>query len=246
MQYIKYLLPLFIFFSISSLGLAQNKEPIENNILLIIDYSHNMKKSWSGKPKSKVLREELKTAFGKISKTADWGLNVGIRLVGDSSDYEKMDCNDSRLAGKVEWFDPITLNAVLEGARPKGRSCIANGLRSIANDFPRHFRSSYGFVIIIMADNDECTKDLPAAANEVKNINGWVDAVHVIGLHLNEKTQKDCAKVAKLTQSQFINVKSPSELADAIVTMVNLYSRPQYAEKIKKEEQSKATNPPQK
>ncbi len=198
---------------------------LETNILFLIDGSHNMLGTWGNTSYIKNLRREMRKTFKEISTSQDWGLNAGIRVFGDKSPLVKKDCVDTRLATKVEWFDPITLSGVLDGIKPKGKADIDNAIKSTVSDYPGR-TNQYNFLILITCSKDECGANPLTSARYIAKEFVTVDAIHVVGLNLSKSEVAELKPVAEVSKGQFVNVKSPAKLSVALTEIINKYSRP--------------------
>ncbi|MCD4653695.1 hypothetical protein K8T06_07135, partial [bacterium] len=131
----------------------------QHNTMLIIDGSSHSNRTWAGKTKFKIMHTALSNTLAELNKTPSWGFNMGIRIFGDQSPRSKIDCMDIRLGSKLAWFEPIVMNSVLEGTKPKGRNCLTNAIASTSEDFAQVKPGSQNYIVCVITAPDECAKE---------------------------------------------------------------------------------------
>jgi hypothetical protein len=190
------------------------------NIMLIVDASSYSAEEWHTQTKFYHIRTGVLSGLQELSGSPSWGLNMGLRLFGDTSQRERQNCTDFRLAAKLDWFEPVLISQLLENTRPKGKNCLATVIASSVNDFPRAGSKSRNFLVCITSSRDECTKDeLETVQYLLTRID--LDAIHVIGVDLPEDDRSYLHSVFQMIPGEFINVSSPAALTRTISDVLN-------------------------
>jgi hypothetical protein len=197
-----------------------NEKRIEQiNIMLILDASSYSAQQWHGNTKFSHIRSALQHAFAELNKTPSWGLNLGMRIFGDSTIREKNNCVDYRLAAKLDWFEPTLLNHVIEPVAPKGKNCFAYGIASSKDDFPVAMSQLRNYLVCIISARDECTKDeLISLQHLIKEAR--LEAVYIIGVNLSKADQEYFQSFYNSIPGELINTTSPELLKQVAVKIL--------------------------
>lgn len=194
------------------------------NTVLLIDGSSYSGHSWNGKSKIKVLREALSHTLVEVNKKPSWGYMVGARIFGDKSERSINDCFDTRVAAKLDWFEPALINIIVEGIKPKGRSCFTNAIAETKLEFNEAKPGSENYLVCIVSAADECAKQEDITIDYiVKAAN--LKAVYVIGLNVKDSYKTMFDEIFKTQPGKFINVKNPGHLSATLTTVMNEYCR---------------------
>jgi len=184
----------------------------ETNVLILLDASHLMNKRWEKSTRIKAVKAKLQASLETVSKKPDWGYNMGIRIFGDQSPLIKGDCADLRLGAPVEWFDPGVISLVLEGVKPKGRTCLSHGIWSAVDDFKGKSKNSVSSIVLVASSVDDCQIDEFDAVKGMIEQKRAINSVHIIGINLSDDDEKRLSSLAKTGSGYFFNVKKIEDL----------------------------------
>lgn len=197
-----------------------NETRIEQiNIVLVLDASSFSAQQWHGGTKFSHIRSALQHVFAELNKTPSWGLNLGMRIFGDSTIREKNNCVDYRLAAKLDWFEPTLLNHVIEPVTPKGKNCFAYGIASSKDDFPVTMSNPRNYLVCIISSRDECTKDELISLQHLIGVSR-LEAVYLIGVDLSKADQEYFQSFFDSIPGELINATSPELLKQAAVKIL--------------------------
>jgi len=194
------------------------------NTMLLVDGSSHTNANWGGKSKLSVFRQALGEALVELNKSPAWGFNMGIRVFGDKSARSINDCLDARLGNKMDWFEPVVINSVAEGIRPKGKNCLAYGISTTKDDFPKNGKNVKNYLVCVISSRDECSRDEKETLNWIMG-KASLDAVYIIGMNVYSKHTDYLNDIFKTIPGEFINVTSPTNLAPTLTTVLNRYCR---------------------
>lgn len=189
------------------------------NIMFLLDASTYSAAPWYGNSKFEHIRTALQHVYEEMNKTPIWGLNVGLRVFGDSSVPEKNNCLDYRLAVKLDWFEPGLLNRSIEAVVPKGKNCFAYGIVSVVEDFPTNRPLPRNILISFITARDDCTKDEFITLKNVIDM-AQIEAVYIIGVDLEKADQDYFQPFFSELPGLFINATSPESLKETAVDIV--------------------------
>ncbi len=207
----------FMFLAVSDLSASRIEEI---NIMLIVDASSHSAEEWHDQTKFYHTRQGLSNAFQELSNSPHWGLNVGLRLFGDSTARKRRNCTDFRLAAKLNWFEPAPILSILENTRPKGKNCLAWAIASSINDFPGSGRPSRNFLICIISSRDECTKDeLLTIQHVVSQTN--LEAIYIIGIDMPETDYEYFKSMYPPLPGNVLNAEYPASLTQIVTSILN-------------------------
>lgn len=220
MKNILFLVTVFMGIIITFTSIQAKENRIEQiNIMLLLDASLHSGVKWHGDTKFAHIQSALQQTYTELNKTPLWGLNLGLRVFGDSSPPQKNNCLDYRLAVKLDWFEPGLLNRSIEAVIPKGKNCYAFCIASVPEDFPTTRPLPRNILISFITARDECSKD---ELITLKNIVAMthLEAVYIIGVDLQKTDQDYFQSFFSEIPGLFINVTSPESLKEAALDII--------------------------
>jgi len=213
---------LFLFSSL--IPVFAQKDMQQYNTMLLVDGSSHVNARWGGKPKINVFRQALGDTLAVLNKSPAWGFNTGIRVFGDRSERDVNDCLDARLGNKIDWFEPVVINSVAEGIRPKGRNCLAFAISTVKDDYPKGVKNAQNYLVCVISSRDECSKDEKETLEWISK-ESQLTATYIIGMNLSQKDSEYLTEIFKSVPGEFINVTDPEKLAPTMITVLNQYCR---------------------
>jgi Ca-activated chloride channel family protein len=189
----------------------------QERFILLVDGSGSMWRQIDGKPKILILREAISKVIGQIDPKSE----VGIVAFGHR---EKGNCSDIEEILAPGPFDPLTVQAAVDGIEPKGMTPLSDGVRVAAEALK--FTEQKATVVILGDGEETCNAD-PCAVAEDLEATGVDLTVHAIAFDIadeNGTAQLRC--FAEKTGGLFLPVADMPELLDALSTVAEEVAPP--------------------
>jgi Ca-activated chloride channel family protein len=189
----------------------------QERFILLVDGSGSMWRQIDGKPKIFILREAIGKVIGQIDPKSE----VGIVAFGHR---EKGNCSDIEEILAPVPFDPLTVQAAVDGIEPKGMTPLSDGVRVAAESLK--FTEQKATVVILGDGEETCNAD-PCVVAEELEATGVDLTVHAIAFDIadeNGTAQLRC--FAEKTGGLFLPVADMPELVDALSTVAEEVALP--------------------
>lgn len=219
----EFLLVFMLIAFVATSGLCADKIIEQHNIVLLIDASSHAKATWESGTRISHLRASLSRVLEEMNKNPSWGLNLGVRIMGDQSERNKNDCLDYRSAAKLDWFEPTLVNSIMEGIRPKGRNCLSNAIASAKEDFgAAREKNDHKYLLCIVSARDECTKDEKASMDWlIPEFN--LEAIYFVGINVSKEDAAYFESICQDSKTRFTNTSSTEQLTQTLTEYMTLY-----------------------
>lgn len=141
------------------------EQPPLVRVLIVLDGSFSMRKSWAGGTKWDIARSAILSISDSLK--ANGNVELGIRVFGHQFNESEKNCKDSKLEIPIGPINKNIIEQKLEVIRPKGITPILFSLEKAATDFVA--QSAAKNVIILITDGEEaCGGDLCRVAEELQ------------------------------------------------------------------------------
>lgn len=156
---------LLLLLPLSSLRAQPTEQPPWVRVLIVLDGSFSMRKSWAGGTKWDIARSAILSISDSLK--ANGHVELGIRVFGHQFSESEKNCKDSKLEIPIGPINKNNIEQKLEVIRPKGITPILFSLEKSATDFG--IQSTAKNVIILITDGEEaCGGDLCRVAEELQ------------------------------------------------------------------------------
>ena len=182
----------------------------ERAVQIVVDASRSMWGQIDGVAKMQIAKDILHDAANDLPDDLD----LALRAYGHTSASEENNCADSGLLVPFGGNSRQSLNAAIDGLKPKGQTPIAYALRQAAADFDA--LDSERTLVLVTDGLESCGGDPVAAARDLyeRGIR-----IHVIGFGLGDARDEDTASlktVAYASGGSYFTANSADELRGAL------------------------------
>lgn len=196
-----------LIFILLSFTLSAAESPPLVRVLIVLDGSFSMKKSWAGGSKWDIARSAILSISDSLKAAGN--VELGIRIFGHQFNESEKNCKDSKLEIPIGPINKNQLEQKLDLIRPKGITPIMYSLEKAAADFSTQVPAKN--VIILITDGEEaCGGDLCRIAADLQRQNVSLRPF-IIGMALPAEAQTafECA-------GEFVNTLKDDEFRQAL------------------------------
>lgn len=186
----------------ASLSVAQERS------YLIVDASGSMWGQIDGVSKIVILRENMRNVLETLSGSSE----VGVFAFGHR---EKGQCSDIEEVMPLQPFDGKKISEVLDGIKPKGKTPLADAIRTAAAAL--RYSEEKATVVILGDGKENCIQEDPCKVVEDLEETGVDFTVHSVAFDIADKeAMEDLRCIAEVTGGEFVTANNIPELTKAI------------------------------
>ena len=200
---IKYLIAVFLSFSVTFNNYAQKKEEISKTtrILFILDASGSMLDKWEGRTRMAVAKEVLTKIVDSLKGVER--LELALRVYGHQWDKRYNNCKDTKLEVPFKKGNHESIKAKIKTIKPQGTTLISYSLEQCGNDFPTDINSRN--VIILITDGIEACGGDPCALSLALQEKRIFLKPFIIGIGPDELFKKAFGCMGQYFDAQTVN-----------------------------------------
>jgi len=174
--------------------------------MIIFDASGSMQEQIDGVTKIVMAKDALKEVVNSWNPKVELGLTAyGHRV--------KSDCSDIEIIVPIGKLNKKSMIDTVLTIQPKGMTPIAKSLRQVVNSLREHNGTT---TIILISDGHESCEENPCGAAKQLKAEGVNFVAHVIGFHVDSKTDKQLECIAHATGGEYFSAKNAASLTEAI------------------------------
>ncbi|SEM81547.1 vWA domain-containing protein [Lihuaxuella thermophila] len=205
-------------------GSNDQKKTKQKNIVVLIDSSGSM----AGKVDGKTKMEEAKQAVKEFAKSLEGDVRISIRAYGHKGSNQQKDkavsCASTEELYPLSTYQEDRFVKVVDSLKPSGWTPLAAAIKAAGQDLHAAHPDDENMVYVVSDGIESCGGD---PVKEAKTLHeAKVKAVvNIIGLDLDDKSQKALEEVAKAGGGEFTNVTSSEELRNRFADFLTYVGR---------------------